>query len=159
MEGGNANGCNSQEPLPLYKALNEPFHATSRSPNSITNQAWLQAVPVQSLVGFWYCSWGAFPQNHGAGHGKMVEAVHFFTKQALSASGLRKYKICFFSACKFAKFAKFTISTSHRFPRQSELWRREKLCTPDRLTEVFLSSVQEWLNGFGFQRSPLDIFQ
>ena len=89
----------------------------------------------------------------------MVEAVHFFTKQALSASGLRKYKICFFSACKFAKFAKFTISTSHRFPRQSELWRREKLCTPDRLTEVFLSSVQEWLNGFGFQRSPLDIFQ
>lgn len=68
-------------------------------------------------------------------------------------------KICFFSACKFGKFAKFAISTSHRFPRQSELWRREKLCTPDRLTEVFLSSVQEWLNGFGFQRSPLDIFQ
>lgn len=28
-----------QEPFPLYKVLNEPFHATSRSPSTISNQA------------------------------------------------------------------------------------------------------------------------
>ena len=86
MEGRSANGCNvqlSQEPVPIYKALNEPFHATSRSPNSITNQAWLRlsSSPVTGFVGFGYCSWGAFPENHGAGHGKMMETVHFFAKQ------------------------------------------------------------------------------
>ena len=91
MEGGNANGCNSQEPLPLYKALNEPFHATSRSPNSITNQAWLQAVPVQRSCGFSDTAAEApFLKIMAQDTGRWVEAVHFFTKQSLSASGLKK---------------------------------------------------------------------
>ena len=56
MEDGNTNGCNmqlSQEPVPLYKALNEPFHATSRSPSSIANQAWLRLrSPCTKPCGF-----------------------------------------------------------------------------------------------------------
>lgn len=39
----------AEEPLPLYKALNEPFHATSRSPNSITNQAPFLKIMAQAV--------------------------------------------------------------------------------------------------------------
>jgi len=39
----------AEEPLPLYKALNEPFHATSRSSNSITNQAPFLKIMAQAV--------------------------------------------------------------------------------------------------------------
>lgn len=39
----------AEEPVPIYKALNEPFHATSRSPNSITNQAPFLKIMAQAV--------------------------------------------------------------------------------------------------------------
>jgi len=39
----------AEEPFPLYKVLNEPFHATSRSPSTISNQAPFLKVMAQAV--------------------------------------------------------------------------------------------------------------